>query len=438
MKLDFLASTVLAVVLAVLVWFVAASEKDQFIEQRLPQAVVVQYANLGAGLVNLGPQTDETTVTLRGPQSLLNTLDPANVQVVADLTGLGPGDHEIALTYNPPEPLSLVDLSPDVVTVHIEAIEMRTLDIQIQQSGEPSTGFETGTPQLSTITGTVTGPSSVVDRVSMLAVPLNVAGARRDISQSIDLRALDSQNEIVTGLTIAPKQVNVSVPIATRPGYREVVVQVNRQGEPAEGYFVSAVVASPSVITISSSDARIVNDLPGYLNTEPISIDGVTETVIKKVGLVLPEGVSVQGDPAVTVEITIRPFETSTTLPAVRVDSVNLAAGFNARIEPETVSVQVFGPVVQLNQLKPEDIQLSVDLTGVDAPGTYLLEPKVVAAPDGLSVESIQPAQVQVVVARGPRPTRTLTPRPTFTPTPSETPTLLPLFTPTPTATPAQ
>ncbi len=438
MKLDFLASTVLAVVLAVLVWFVAASEKDQFIEQRLPQAVVVQYANLGAGLVNLGPQTDETTVTLRGPQSLLNTLDPANVQVVADLTGLGPGDHEIALTYNPPEPLSLVDLSPDVVTVHIEAIETRTLDIQIQQSGEPSTGFETGTPQLSTITGTVTGPSSVVDRVSMLAVPLNVAGARRDISQSIDLRALDSQNEIVTGLTIAPKQVNVSVPIATRPGYREVVVQVNRQGEPAEGYFVSAVVASPSVITISSSDARIVNDLPGYLNTEPISIDGVTETVIKKVGLVLPEGVSVQGDPAVTVEITIRPFETSTTLPAVRVDSVNLAAGFNARIEPETVSVQVFGPVVQLNQLKPEDIQLSVDLTGVDAPGTYLLEPKVVAAPDGLSVESIQPAQVQVVVARGPRPTRTLTPRPTFTPTPSETPTLLPLFTPTPTATPAQ
>lgn len=437
MKLDFAASALLAVVLAVLVWFVAASEKDQFIEQRLPQSVEVQFINLGQDLVYEGPQSSQTTVTLRGPQSLLNTLDPANIEIMADLKGLGPGEHEIPLTYNPPSPLSLVDLSPDVVTVKIEAIETRTIDIVLQQSGEPSTGFEAGTPQLSVITGTVTGPSTLVDRVSMLAAPLNIAGARRDVAQGIDLRALDAQNQIVTGVTIAPKQVGVTVPIATRPGYREVVVQVTRSGEPADGYYVSAEVPTPLVVTVSSSDARQVNEMPGFVATEPLDITGVTETVIRKVGLVLPEGVTVQGDPAVTVEITVKPVEISIPFPGVRVEPINLEAGFNARVEPETVSVQIFGPVALLNQLKPEDIQMSVDLAGLEA-GTYLLEPKVVGVPDGLSVESIQPAQVQVVVARGPRPTRTPTARPTFTQTPTQTPTLLPLFTPTPTGTPVQ
>ncbi len=434
MKLDFAASAVLALVLALLVWFVAASEQDQFIDQRLPQAVEVTFSNLGAGLVNMGPQSAETTVTLRGPQSLLNTLDPTKIQIAADLAGLGPGEHEVPLVYSPPEPLSLVDLSPDVVTVRIEAIETRMLDIQLQQTGDPSTGFEAGTPVLSVITGTVTGPSSVVGRVSQLAVSLNIAGARRDIGQAITLRALDAQNQDVSGVTIEPKQVSVSMPITARPGYREVAVQVKWLGLPADGYRVSSVNVSPSVITVSSSDARQVSELPGFVETEPLQIDGVTETVIQKVGLVLPEGVTVQGDLAVTVQITIQAIESSVTIP-VRVELINLAAGFNARVDPETVSVVIRGPVALLG-LKPEDIQLAVDLAEQDSAGTYLLAPIVVAVPESLSVESIQPAQVQVVVARGPRPTRTPTSRPTFTMTPTPTQTLLPLYTPTPSPTP--
>jgi len=436
-KLDVLASAVLAVVLAVLVWFVAAAEQDQFIEQRLNQPVAVVYVNLGAELVNMGAQTVQTTVTLRGPESLLNTIDPSNLEITADLSGLGPGEHDVPLTYSPPAPLSLVSLSPQVARVRLEAIETRVLDIQLQQSGEPSTGFEVGTPLLSTITGTVMGPTSLVNRVSLLAVSLNIAGARRDIVQSLDVQALDIQNRTVSGLTVAPGQVDVTLPIGARPGYREVVVQVNRLGAPAEGYYVSDVVASPSVVTLSSSDARQVAELPGFVETEPLTIDGVTETVIKKVGLVLPEGVTVQGEPAVTVEITIQPVVISIPFPAVRVEPINLAAGFNARVEPETVSVVIRGPVALLNQLQPEEIQLAVDLSEQDAAGTYLLEPFVVAVPESLSVESIQPAQVQVVVARGPRPTRTPTPRPTFTPTPTPTQTLLPLFTATPTAPPS-
>lgn len=422
-------------VLAVLVWFVAANEQDQFTEQRLPQPIEVRFTSMGEGLINMGQQSVQTTVTLRGPESLLNTIDPASIDIVADLTGLGPGEHDVPLVYNPPAPLSLVSLSPQVTRVRLEAIETRVLDIQLQQSGEPSTGFEAGASQLSVITGTVTGPTSLVDRVSMLAAPLSIAGARRDIAQSIDLRALDIQNQVVTGLTITPEQVDVSVPIATRPGYREVVVRINRVDEPADGYYVSEEVAAPSLVTISSSDARLVNELPGFVETEPLSIDGSTETVIRKVGLILPEGVTIQGEPAVTVQVTIQPIIINVTIPAIRVEPINVEAGFNARVEPDTVSVVIRGPVALLNQLKADDIQLSVDLAGQTTAGTVLLTPAVVAVPEDLSVESIQPAQVQVVVARGPRPTRTATPRPTFTPTTTSTPTLLPLFTPTPTAT---
>jgi len=83
------------------------------------------------------------------------------------------------------------------------------------------------------------------------------------------------------------------------------------------------------------------------------------------------------------------------------------------------VDVILSGPVPVLNTLKPSDIRVIVDLTGLDV-GAYQLSPEVDFLPPQVKIESILPATVEVSVSLAPTPTQTITPM--VQPTPTKTP----------------
>jgi len=109
------------------------------------------------------------------------------------------------------------------------------------------------------------------------------------------------------------------------------------------------------------------------------------------------------------------------------VDISGLLPGLVAKAAPETVDVILTGPVPVLRDLKPSNLRLKVDLTGLST-GVYTLEPTVELLPADVQVVSILSPNVEVTISQAP----TLTPTPTRTPRPTATPTV----TPTPTTTP--
>jgi YbbR domain-containing protein len=125
----------------------------------------------------------------------------------------------------------------------------------------------------------------------------------------------------------------------------------------------------------------------------------------------------VVGEQTVLVEVGISSIQSSLTLSNKTVEITGLPSGLEAQIAPKTVDVILSGPLPLLDTLSPQDVRVVVDLTGLEA-GTHQLTPKVDILVANISVESILPTTVEVVLGTPGSLTATQTPTPTPTPTP--------------------
>jgi YbbR domain-containing protein len=152
--------------------------------------------------------------------------------------------------------------------------------------------------------------------------------------------------------------------------------------------------------------AQVLNELPGFVETLPISITGATAVLTERMPLTVPTNVVVVGIDFVTVTVDILPILSSRTMTSV-VEIRNLAQGRGAALSPPEVDVILEGPDALVAELLPEDIQVFVNL--FDLPlGVHRVEP-VVLAPEGLSVVSVIPETIEVGISIEPTPSPTST-----------------------------
>ena len=83
----------------------------------------------------------------------------------------------------------------------------------------------------------------------------------------------------------------------------------------------------------------------------------------------LPNGVSLVGEESVLVRLSIAARE-GTLLINLPIEAIGFPPEMQAIFAPETVEVLLAGPLPILNNLKPAEIRVSVDLTGME-PGVY-------------------------------------------------------------------
>jgi len=210
----------------------------------------------------------------------------------------------------------------------------------------------------------------------------------------------------------------VTQEINLRGGYRVVVVKVVTEGSVPDGYQVAKISVDPSVVTIYSSDRTLLESLPSYVETDPILLSEYTGDASLKIGLNLPEGISLVGDQSVKVDIQIPPIVSAKTFSNVPVYVIGLDTDQRAQISPETVEIYLSGPQPILNNVKADELYAVIDLQEYSA-GHYQLTPRIdLASWEGVSVQSINPATIDVTITGGkpatpaPAPTVTATVQP--------------------------
>lgn len=434
-----LGTLALAVLLALAVWGVAVNEENPNEEKVFPATVNVQLVNMPPDLILVGPVNTQTTVTLRAPRSVWETLVVDQIHVTADLGSQTPGAHDIPLTAQLEVPVGEVTkMNPGSLHLTFDSRATRELPVLVEQAGEPARGYEAGPTLLSALNASVSGPASAVDRVSEIVAAISLDGLKTDLNKEVGLVPVDTSGKPVTGVTVDPASTHISVPITQKQGFRDVAVTVDYAGQVAPGYRITNITVAPPVITVSSADPLKVNELPGFVKTQPLDLTDASDDIVVRLALALPEGVSVEGDPSVQVQVNIAAIESSQTEQR-QLEFQGLGSGLSATASPDTVVVLVSGPLSVLDKLKQEDVRVIIDVTGLDL-GTYQLKPQVSLLPEKLRAESILPATIEVVISAGvtPTPTPTATPTATHTPTrrPSAAPSPTPTETPTPTLAP--
>ena len=197
-----------------------------------------------------------------------------------------------------------------------------------------------------------------------------------------------------------------------------MVVKVVTVGRVAVGYKMTNVSVSPPNVVVFSTDPQLVNDLPSFIETEPLDITGADDDIEALLSLILPEGVSIVGDDKVLVLVNIAAIEGSIAI-SLPVTVIGLLPTYTAEVSPDSVDVILSGPIPELDAITPTDIRAVVDVNGLEL-GTSQVEVAVDVLLEGVWVETVLPATVEVVIGLATTPTPTLTPSliPEITPTP--------------------
>lgn len=430
-----LSSLLISLMLATVVWFVSVSEANPFEERPLAGVVNVELGEPAPDLIRVNPESATVALAVRAPRDVLSTLDATQVRVFADLASLDAGVHEVELQWaflRPAPGARVTTINPArSLRVALERRATREIRVRLEKSGEPAPGYDVGDERLAFTSASVTGPASAVERVSELIAAVSLASLKSSLDQAAPLTAIDADGQRVNNVTISPTTVQVQVPVTQKVGFRDVAVKPVVTGQIARGYRVTNIIVTPPIITVSSSDRDKVTALPGFVETEPLDITGVSDDLTQRLALVLPEGVFPTGEPTVLVQITIAAIEGSAQVQRP-IEVQNLPPGLAVTLAPQTVDVLVSGPLPVLETLQSGDVRVIVNVENLAA-GIYTLAPEIILSRDKLRVDVIQPGVIEVVLARSLPATRT--PSPTISPTPTRTRTPAPPN-PTPTPTP--
>ena len=392
----------LAFVLSVAVWISAVTANDPTEERVYSQSVPIELVGRDPNLILTNLPEEQLTLTLRAPVSVWDRLgrETNPVRAVVDLSGLEPGTHNLPVQVQIGiRPIDIVTLSPSTVEVSLEVLANQSFLVQVARRGDPGVGFEAGTPSVSPEVVNVSGAESLVKKVAQVRAVIDLNNATENISRTIALQALDENDSVINGLTITPDKVDLSVPVTQRGGYRNVVVKVVVAGSVAPGYRVTNISVYPATVTVFSSDPRLVDSLPGYVETTSVDLTTARDDIDIRVPLVLPTGVSVVGDQLVEVQVGVATIEGSLTFEGMRITIIGLENGLQAQISPEVVDVIVSGPLPELEKLTPLDIQIILDLTD-ETLGKINRTPRVEFTSDEIRLESLLPSSIEVTITR--------------------------------------
>jgi YbbR domain-containing protein len=400
-------SIALALILAIVVWIVAANEENPIVEDVFSEAIPIEIVSQPEGTVIFGGDVvDKVQLTLRASQASWDELSVNKFRAQADLAGLDGGVHDVEVQVTcSDDSIRIVEKKPEKITIRLEELKEKEVEVKINILDNPPLGYSARPASATPSAVKITGPGPMVDQVVAAAVDLYLRGAKDTVERRVDLSLRDAQDSVVGWVTPEPAQITVQVPIDQKWGYREVAVRTNWEGRVAPGYRIDNVSVDPSIVTVTGRPGAI-REIPGYLETAPVDVSNASADVVARVPLVLPEGVSLPlaGGQGVTVTVNVTAIESSLTLQSELIIQ-GLSPGLKAISSPQIVDVTLSGPLPKLELLKPENVQVTLDLFDLEQ-GTHKVVPTAIA-PEGIKVESIVPDTIEVEISIAPTPTPT-------------------------------
>ena len=315
--------------------------------------------------------TDRINVQVRAPRSVFEHLRTSDIVAEADMSKLTEINTILISCYvMNVDSVESVKANPDVLRLNVENRSSRQVNVRYNIIGDVAEGYMVSSAHPEVTRFEVTGPESKVAQISYACVNVDVSGASSDISASVETILYDSEgNELdLPSVTKTANYVRMDVEILA---VKEVPVNLNVTGIPAEGYLATGVVESSiSTVMIAGRSYYLSNINSISIPEEDLDITGAEETVTSVINIkkYLPDNVvladsSFDGNVNVTVYIEPK-VERNLEIPLSAISLVNVPDGFDAQLSEaeEIYWLRVSGLEEIVAALQAGEIKGMVDL----------------------------------------------------------------------------
>ncbi len=311
------------------------------------------------------------SVVIYAPRSIIDSLSDSNVVAIADVKDLTSLDTiPIKLSTNKyNDKLDSIKGSIDTVRLNIENKQIRSFPLKASVTGEVGDGFMVGDVSTEQNLLRVSGPESVVSRITKAQAEVDVSGFTGNIGTDTDIRLYDANGIEVSSpnLERSMTKVRVNVEILEK---KTVPVSYIASGTPADGYRVTGEIESTRNSVVIAGRSKVVQNVTAIDIPEGvIDVAGAREDVTVLVDLkeYLPEGtVLAEEDFTGMVNVTVHVGQEIRRTVSKAVEDIRLVgvpAGYEAEItEPEEVcSVTLAGLEEDFAGLNLDSLEMRVD-----------------------------------------------------------------------------
>jgi YbbR domain-containing protein len=344
------------------------------------------------------------SVSVKGRRSALEALKTADFLAVADMKEMIVADTvpiEVTVSkYND----SIKEITPKTRTLKISIDDSATKQFAINTTiiGTPEDGYAVGDIACNPSVLKVTGAASVVNKISKVAVMIDVDGMSSTITTTATPKLYNSDGDIIESTSLEYKTGDVAV-IVDLLKTKEIKLQYEIKGNPSENYQYIDSVCSPDTITIAGEEEELAKiesiDIPDIDITDATAnvqqIIDITSYLPSEVRLVDSSESSVLVT-AILEQLVTQKIEV--TMNSIELQNIPTKYTINY-VNNDNIIVSVKGLPEIVNDLKASNISASVDLSGINETGVQNV-PVTVTLTEGTDAKIIGDVTINVVVTR--------------------------------------
>lgn len=399
---------IISLFFAILIWSYVINETNPsrsavFADLSLSANYEYSLKNSGLVLQEDINKLPKIRVALNIPYKEYRNVKAANITVYIDLskiTSTGTFELPVYATCSNPDAV-ITSVKPASVTVTVDDLATAEIPVSLSYSGTlPSDLYREEASAAPNILK-ISGPKNYVSKISKAVVNVDLSLMHDGYTASLPYNFVDSSGNIISpaSIDVADNRTNVTVDMGIKTKKSvpiEFASHLLNTDKLAEGYKFESAELKVGTVEIAGNEDILKNI--DKLHIEDIDFTDMNSSVKQIIAsLAVPDGIMLLDSSPIILNISIGEAESSKRL---ELNIQYKASGKHYSASVHSASVVFSGKYFTINDMRTSDAEIIVDLSGLSA-GTHVIQTDKWLVTDirGISIESISPAQITVVIS---------------------------------------
>lgn len=347
-----------------------------------------------AGLALVPNQQFYVNLKIEGSSQDLFSIDKSDFTISVDLNEfvLKNGENKIAVNIeNAPSTVKIKNSNGLTITINTEAYSTKEVPVKSKIDVISKSSYYVATPIFSPETIIVSGPESLVNKVTKVVAEGQESNAVKTIVKDYIVIPVDENDKEVTGVQLSQKWAEATIEINEG---KTVPIKINTTGALASGLRLNSISSAITEIGITGPES-ILNSI-SEIGTETINLSEIKDSTNIDVALGIPDGILIHnGENSITVSIVVEKVQTREF--TIGYSMIGKQDGINIVPDNNKVTITVSSFEDILNSLTEANFTAELDVSEYTEDGEFSKAPTVnLVGTDNVNIDSISEIKLTV------------------------------------------
>jgi YbbR domain-containing protein len=251
--------------------------------------------------------------------------------------------------------------------VEIDKISKGTRNLSVTTTGKAASGYIAEEPECDVDKVTISGPASLVNNVAKVQATIDISGKTSLTEQSVEVFALDSQDEIIKEFKVDPQYVKIKVNVR-KQGFLKINEPITI-GQLPEGLKLESIDWYPKTIDVTGKSSAL--ETMSLLKLPVIDLNGISSSVSYNYSVnKLLDGTDLTSDTDnIVVTVNVVPADDGADIIPLTIapnDITILSLPQDTNCTIDSVDIELQGDLKTIEALTPQELNPIINLTGFD------------------------------------------------------------------------